>query len=87
MPVGSLRPEEVVMGPDDLSPENEGVTKETYTMEFMCSNCGTSFEHDVPIGKPARFRGGACPYCNVMDCETDGFSYKKPGIHLTEKDY
>lgn len=40
---------------------------DTYKMKYTCSNCGTSFENDVPMGQRASGKGGKCPYCGIKD--------------------
>lgn len=72
------------MGPDDLSPidTDKGTTKETYTMIYTCSNCGTEFVREVKIGESAGGKGGTCSYCGVEDHDyTDEirrFGHRKP---------
>lgn len=79
---GTVGRKEIVMKPDDLPPKgtSEEITKETYTMLFKCTNCGTEFLREVEKGRYAWDLGGTCPYCNVKDGAVIGktFGYRKP---------
>lgn len=56
----------------------EMTDKETYTMQYTCSNCGTSFDKKIPKGKLARGNGGKCPYCETEDKDWSRFTYQRP---------
>jgi DNA-directed RNA polymerase subunit RPC12/RpoP len=57
--------------------------QEFYTMEYTCSNCGASFQRQVPKGEVAWGKGGTCPYCGCVDKRisvADRFRYKRPAL-------
>lgn len=69
MPVGNGRPEE---------DEHCSLTS-TYSMRFICYNCGTSFDNEIPLGESPKGKGGICPHCNVKDGNTyRTFKHFKP---------
>lgn len=50
-----------------------------YRMEFICSNCGTSFTRDIKKGERAKGKGNECPYCGYWDNGMFGtFRCRKP---------
>ena len=49
-----------------VKPEN----KNTYTMLFVCGNCKTVYEKELPLGVIAFRNGGICPYCKCGDGDT-----------------
>lgn len=52
--------------------------KKTYTLEFTCYNCSTSYATEIEYGIIADGRGEHCPYCGVEDSQTQPFHYTKP---------
>ena len=50
--------------------------KETYSMEFCCSNCSHRYSVKIERGRTARGYGGDCPYCGKHDY--GDFPYSRP---------
>jgi len=36
-----------------------------YRAWYRCTNCGTIFQYDMQVGKPAAEMVGSCPHCRV----------------------
>ena len=55
----------------DSPPDQHKKEKETYTMTYVCGNCGYRFDVKVPKGETASRLGqaGLCPYCGVQDSQ------------------
>jgi DNA-directed RNA polymerase subunit RPC12/RpoP len=51
--------------------------KDTYTMHYRCSNCGTTFMVALPRGERATER--VCPRCGCATAWPDRMIYPVPG--------
>jgi len=41
----------------------------TYKISYKCSNCGSTFDKNIPKGTKAHGNGGECPYCGIIDAD------------------
>lgn len=54
---------------------------DTYKMEYVCRNCGTAFQKDIPKGDGSQGKGGECPYCGTQDYPMRSFSRYRPDMN------
>jgi len=49
------------------------MSQDIYTVEFICSNCGSKFKKNLPKGIVAEGHGGTCPNCGVSEQQAGCF--------------